>query len=171
MTVTYLALSGNWEDIDVIVANLLNEDWVAANTNNKEPEIRSGGSSPTNRRAGPTRKNHTDQVRVKTVGHNNDEENSDSSKTHNRMSTNLEIKIETDNKNKAESYMREINRILLEAHPNSGVRILKVDNAASQILYFSPPMPNWTTNIPDVLNTGKVIFSGMIAVEWAVERS
>lgn len=171
MTISYLALAGNWEDIDVIIANLLDEQWNSANTNSKEPEIRDGGSSASTRRAGPTKKTHTDQVRIKTVNHLNDEENSDTSRTHNRMKTTLEIKIQTDNKNKAESYMREINRILAEAHPNAGTRIDKVNDHDSQILYFSPPIPNWTTGIPDVLNTGTVIFSGIIGVEWAYERS
>ena len=171
MTITYLELAGDWEEFDVVLANLLTEEWDDSNTNSKTPEIKHSGNSATNRRAGPTRKKHTDQIRLKITGERNDTENSDSSRTHNRKATLLEIKIETDNNVKAGMYKREIDRILSEAHPNSGTRILKVDNTNSPILYFDPVTPDWTVNIPDVVNTGIVLYSGLLSLEWAMERS
>lgn len=171
MTITYLELSGDWEDVDVVLGNLIDEDWDSSNTNSKKPEIEYPSSGYGDRSAGPTRKGRKDQVRLKIVNEVNDSDNSDSSKTHNRKVTTVEIAIETDDTTKAESYQREIDRILAEAHPNSSTRILKVDNSNSHILYLSPITPDWIKNVPDVVNHGTVLYAGLIDVEWAFERS
>lgn len=175
MTITYYALEEAFEDPDVVLAALIDREWDDANTNNTTPEITDGGAAYTSRRTrAPRRSNVKDTITVNIIGHEPDFENRSSGNALVGQITMLSIMVQADSKMYREAYVREINRILLEATPNSAIRILKSNGVDdSHILYFVEPLPRWgiDPSESDILRGSRTVVTGVLGVRWALQKS
>ncbi len=172
MTITYVSLVGTFEEIDEVIRYNLENNWSSANTNSKTPDFSSATSiNQTYAWIGKS------SYKINAVVVNTDTaypilEERAIGDTLQGMEQLIFIDVWAKDKIGLGLNMREIDRILWEANPNSGTRINKSDTTASHIHRFEPPTITW--DIERIANpTTKTVphASGTLAVRWYKRKS
>lgn len=172
MTVTYVSLVGAFEEIDEVIRYNLENDWNSANTNSKTPDFSSATS--TNQTYAWVGKS---SFGTKAVVVNTDQaypilEERAIGDTLQGMEQLVFIDVFAHDKRHLGFYMREIDRIIWEANPNSITRINKSDGSASHIHRFEPPTIDWVIERKaDSATKFTPHASGTLTVRWYKRKS
>jgi len=136
MVVTWLNLVGTRENLDETIRNLLQTNWLKANTQNVLPQFESDTRQPDNLATDDD--TGVQKVYVRYSGREQDfgDEGIPNGDSIHRFLVRLLIDLYGDSLNQLTFFEDEVNRILWENRPNNADRILKTDGTASEIAIF-----------------------------------